>query len=72
MTNVIVYTAPNCQPCKAVKRWLDQNGVEYREERANDWVDKLGDMGYRSAPVTVKGELHFGGFDIAKLQLLAG
>ena len=26
---ITVYTKPNCQPCRATKRWLDNRGVEY-------------------------------------------
>lgn len=30
MPAITVYTQPNCQPCKAVKRWLDRRGITYK------------------------------------------
>lgn len=69
-----VYTKENCQPCKAVIRWLDANGLAYELKNAPDHVDYLSELGYRSAPVVVtSGGESFHGFDIGKLQqVIAG
>lgn len=66
---VTVYTMPNCQPCKAVKRWLDTEGVEYNELEAKDHIEYLSEMGYRQAPVTVLIDgSSFYGFNVGALS----
>lgn len=70
MPEVIVYSKEDCQPCRMVKRWLDKHEVKYTEEKADNHVDYLNELGYRQAPVTVTNGGHFYGFDIAQLQRL--
>lgn len=65
---VVVYTAENCQPCRAVKRWLESNNIEYEERNAKEHIDYLAQLGYRQAPVTTAGSNHVYGFDIKGLQ----
>lgn len=51
---VILYTTPNCQPCRATKRWLGNNSIEYEEhdlvaeDSALPWLKA---QGFHSAPV---------------------
>lgn len=62
--NVIVYSKPNCQPCKATKRNLDKYEIPFRELSLNDLPEKIEYMkskGFKSAPfveVYLNGELH--------------
>lgn len=69
MPKVTVMTMENCQPCKAVKRWLDREGVDYEEKDAMEHVDYIASLGYRQAPIVIteNGD-HFYGFNIGKLQ----
>lgn len=68
---VQVYSKPNCMPCMAVKRWLNNAGIDYQELDAMEHVELLSSMGYRGAPVIVSGETHFQGFDPTKLGQIA-
>ncbi|MEW1813254.1 glutaredoxin family protein [Pseudarthrobacter phenanthrenivorans] len=69
---VTVYSQPGCQPCRAVKHWLDKRGIEYR------WVDvtqspadadAIRALGYTGTPVTIVStgdpatDLHWHGFN---------
>ena len=63
MTEVVVYTKENCGPCSMVKRWLDNNDIEYTTKTAQDALDK----GYRSVPVTEYGPFTAIGFNPRKL-----
>ena len=63
MTGVVVYTKENCGPCITVKRWLDDNNIEYTTKTAQDAIDK----GYRSVPVTEYGPFIVTGFNPQKL-----
>jgi glutaredoxin-like protein NrdH len=67
-----IYTQPGCQPCKAVKRWLDVRGIRYEAvdvtENPAD-LEAIKALGYQSVPVTIvnygdnETELHWAGFD---------
>lgn len=63
MTEVVVYTKENCGPCSMVKRWLDNNDIDYTIKTAQDAADK----GYRSVPVTEYGPFTVTGFNPQKL-----
>lgn len=65
---ITVYTKANCQPCNAVKRWLDNSGLKYNVLDAVDHVDTLSGLGMKSAPVTVIGNRIIAGFDPDKLH----
>ena len=68
--NVTIYTQPSCQPCKAVKRWLDRRGIIYNAvdvtENPDD-LEAIKALGYNAVPVTVvnygdtETELHWQG-----------
>lgn len=65
---IIVYSKPgNCIQCTAVKRWLDSNGISYREENALDHMPTLEATGIRQMPIVDMGGEYFGGFDVGKL-----
>lgn len=70
-----VFTQPRCQPCKAVKRWLGDRGIEFSEVDVTESpVDAqfIKDLGYMQAPVVVyevDGERrHFSGFNPYELE----
>lgn len=71
---VVIYTTPNCADCAAVKRYLDERGVEYREKDVTSDPKYLEEMrrvaGVRIAPVTVvAGQASYGTFDQQRKQL---
>jgi glutaredoxin-like protein NrdH len=67
---ITVYTQPSCQPCKAVKRWLDRRAIPYQTVDVSESPQDLAAikaLGYTSVPVTVvnygdgETELHWQG-----------
>lgn len=62
MTEVVVYTQPNCQPCKATLRRFREAGVVVIENNAADYVDLLKAMGHQSAPIVMDGVRHWSGY----------
>jgi glutaredoxin-like protein NrdH len=77
---VTVYTSPGCQPCRATKRWLDKNGVTYREvdvTKSPDDLAAIKELGYNTAPVVIVStgdpelELHWQGFHPDNLKKYA-
>jgi regulatory protein spx len=62
---VVLYTTPGCPDCAAVKRYLEEKGIEYEERDVSknpDWIDEMKKVaGVRIAPVTVIGEEAFYG-----------
>lgn len=54
MIHVELYVQPNCQPCKATQRWLNQRHIEYVTREAAAFRDFLRlDLGHMTAPVVV-------------------
>lgn len=62
MTAVVVYTQPNCQPCKATLRRFEAAGVVVKELAAADYPDLLKAMGHKQAPVVMDGVRHWSGY----------
>lgn len=78
MTTITVYTRPDCQPCKATKKKLEQLGADYTVVDVTedaDALDLIRDLGYLQAPVTVvrdgDDEIHWGGYAPDKLRWAA-
>lgn len=71
---VTVYSKPNCQPCRATKKWLDRRGITYREVNLLESPDDLAaaiDLGYKESPVVVVGtwsDESWSGFDTDQLE----
>lgn len=74
---ITVYTQPQCQPCKAVKRWLDARGVIYTTVDVSTSPDDLAAikaLGYQAAPVVIVSgrtpelDLHWQGFQPDNLR----
>ena len=78
---ITLYTQPNCQPCKATKRWLDKRGIEYGTVDLTTSpadMEAVKSLGYAAAPVVVvsgrtpETDLHWQGFhpdNLAKYTL---
>lgn len=74
--NVTVYSTPTCVFCKAVKEYLTEHKIDYKEvdvstdaNAAQEMIDKSGQMG---VPVTVIDDQIVVGFNKPKLdQILA-
>lgn len=62
MSEVVVYTQPNCQPCKATLRRFREAGVVVIENSAAEYVDLLKAMGHSSAPIVMDGRKHWSGY----------
>lgn len=69
---ITVYTQPNCQPCKATKRWLDKRGIAYQEvdiTTSPDDATAIRALGFTQAPVIIVStgdaelDLMWSGFD---------
>lgn len=71
---VTVYTKPNCQPCRATKRWLDKRGVTYQTVDITmhpEDVEAAKFLGFYQSPVVVVGTWSddaWCGFDPEKLE----
>lgn len=73
--NVTIYTKPDCQPCKAIKRYLNKHGIPFRESDVSVNLDDLRAikaLGYMGAPVvatTINGvDDHWQGYRPDKLD----
>jgi len=67
-----VYSQPNCQPCKATKRWLDRRGITYQEVDVTTSpkdAEAIRALGFKEAPVVIVSsgdpelDLMWSGFD---------
>ena len=72
---IVVYTAPGCPDCAAVKRWLEQHGCSYAEKDVSrpDVADEAKRRyGVRIAPITViDDQFFYGTFDQQRERLAA-
>lgn len=67
MSNITVYSKPNCMQCEFTKKWLHNNGLPYtaidvrQDELSLDYIKRLG---YQNLPVVVvdEGDMHWFGF----------
>ena len=73
MSNVTVYSKPNCPQCTQTKKKLEQKGIAFevidisQDKKAAQTVN---DLGYRQVPVVVSGEKHWSGFRPDLLSVL--
>lgn len=73
MSNVIVYSNPNCVQCEQTKRYLTQNGIAFEAKMITSSPEVLPiieENGYTSAPVVVAGDQSWSGFRPEKLLSL--
>lgn len=68
---VIVYTNEHCQPCKATKRLLKQQGTNYTEIPITDANrGTVRSYGHLQAPVVVTGNDNWSGYRPDKIKAL--
>jgi len=48
---MIVYTLPTCHECHALKRKLEEDGIEFEERDADEYIDVLSKTGLMSLPI---------------------
>lgn len=73
---VVIYTKPDCQPCRITKRKLDAAHIYYTEVDVTKDPAALAyvkdTLGYTGAPVvyvsTLEGDIHWYGLDVAKIH----
>lgn len=68
---ITVYTKPNCQPCRATKRWLDNRDIDYQSvdvTTSQADLEAIKALGYEGVPVVIvsgrtpETDLHWHGF----------
>lgn len=65
MSNVTVYSKPNCHQCTQTKKKLEQKGIAFEVidiSQDKNAAQIVTDLGYRQVPVVVSGEKHWSGF----------
>lgn len=65
MSNVTVYSKPNCPQCTQTKKKLEQKGIAFEVidiSQDKNAAQTITDLGYRQVPVVVSGEKHWSGF----------
>lgn len=71
---ITVYTKPDCQPCNATKKKLEQLGAEYTLIDVTEDPDAAAavrELGYLQTPVVVVGDIHWSGYSPDKLRWAA-
>lgn len=63
MSEVVVFTKPGCQPCKATIRRFTEAGIHPREFPAEQYRELIQALGYMQAPVVLTGVSHWSGYD---------
>lgn len=70
---VLVFTAPGCDGCKQVKKFLQEKSIPFKEvdiTQDEETKLKLVQMGFKGTPVTIVGDKALAGFDPAQLERL--
>ena len=65
MSNVTVYSKPNCPQCTQTKKKVEQKGIAFEVidiSQDKNAAQTVTDLGYRQVPVVVSGEKHWSGF----------
>lgn len=71
---VKIYTRTTCAPCRVVKAWLKNKGIQYEEMNVDDNPELMTEIvektGLMMVPVTFVGEKFVSGMNIARLSEL--
>lgn len=70
MSEITVYGASWCGPCKQVKKWLDDKGIAYDYVDIDEHPDELPE-GYRSIPVIEVDGSYYVGYNKEALNKIA-
>lgn len=69
MSKPVIFSSPTCQPCRAVKKWLQQNNVDYIEKDAMDNLEELKSLGTKiTLPIVKHGTHIIQGFNPNELK----
>lgn len=53
---ITIYSQPNCQPCKATKRWLDKRNITFQDidvTTSPKDAEAIRALGFKEAPVVI-------------------
>lgn len=74
MSDITVYTTPQCPWCHKAKEYLASRGVDFEEKNVaqdREAADKMIDLtGQRSVPVIAKGSLYVVGYSPENIDKL--
>jgi glutaredoxin-like YruB-family protein len=74
MSEITVYTTPQCPWCHKAMEYLENQGVDYEEKNVaedREAADKMLDLtGQRSVPVIAKGSLYVVGYSPEEIDKL--
>ncbi len=74
MSEVTIYTTPQCPWCYKAKEFLESKGVDYEEKNVaadSDAAEKMIELtGQRSVPVISKGGLYVVGYSPEEIEKL--
>ncbi|MGG4610614.1 glutaredoxin-like protein NrdH [Providencia sp. Me31A] len=74
MTEITIYSKPNCVQCNATYQALDRKQIPYQVIDLTEDIQALEmirELGYQQVPVVVAGEQHWSGFRPDMINLLA-
>ena len=65
----VIYSSPTCQPCRAAKRWMQENNVPYTEKDAMEHIEELKELGIRiTLPIIKYRDIVIQGFNPTELK----
>lgn len=73
MSEITIYTQPNCPPCRSVKNWFNKQGVEFVEKDVTtdpDALVELANLGFQGTPVIYTPNDAWVGIDLKKMKAL--
>ena len=69
---ITIYSKPQCVSCEQTKKWLERNGLEYKEEQLADHPDVVEEVkasGFTAAPICVTDQgIWWAGLNLAQLK----
>jgi len=71
MAQAIVYSSTNCNFCKQLKTYLDEQNISYEErniDESDEFAQELHNLGIMSVPLTVIGEKQILGFNPNRIK----
>ena len=72
---LVVYTTPTCPDCRALKAWLEREGIPYVERDLTDpavMAEAKARTGVRVAPITARGDwFAYGTFEKQRPEIRA-
>ena len=74
MSDITIYTTPQCPWCHKAKEYLESRGIDFEEKNVaadREAADKMIDLtGQRSVPVIAKGSLYVVGYSPENIDKL--